>query len=82
MHDFFRLTLLESKIAVCAKNYPLVRFECCKGPREFMRAKLQNSPLCAEWIALKFCIDYEAFLAQLLVKKFDRVRSGHGAMTS
>ena len=31
---------------------------------------------------LKFCIAYGASFAQLLVKKVDRVMSGHGAMTS
>ena len=31
---------------------------------------------------LKFCIAYGASFAQLLVKKIDRVMSGHGAMTS
>ena len=33
-------------------------------------------------IVLKFCIAYGACFAQFLVKKFDRVMSGHGAMTS
>ena len=33
-------------------------------------------------IVLKVCIAYGAYFAQLLVNKFDRVMSGHGAMTS
>ena len=33
-------------------------------------------------IVLKFCIAYGASFVQLLVKKFDRVMSGHGVMTS
>ena len=33
-------------------------------------------------IVLKACIAYRASFAQLLVKSFDRVMSGHGAMTS
>ena len=33
-------------------------------------------------IVLKFCIAYGESFAQLLVKTFDRVMSGHGAMTS
>ena len=43
---------------------------CCDAPRT-MRL-----------IVLKFGIAYGAFFAQLLVKNFDRVMSGHGAMTS
>ena len=33
-------------------------------------------------VVLKFCIAYGASFAQLLVKKIDRVMSGHEAMTS
>ena len=33
-------------------------------------------------IVLKFCIVYGAYFAQLLVKNFDKVMSGYGAMTS
>ena len=48
---------------------PPLRF-VCETPRTMRR------------IVLKFCIAYGASFAQLLVKKFDRVKSGHGAMTS
>ena len=33
-------------------------------------------------IVLKFCIAYGASFAQLLIKRFDQLMSGHGAMTS
>ena len=42
-----------------------------------------DAPWSMRRIALIFCIAYGASFAQLLIKKnFDRVMSGHGAMTS
>ena len=52
----------------CVDATPLRFF--CDAPRTMRR------------IVLKFCIAYGASSAQLLVKNFDRVMSGHGAMTS
>ena len=49
-----------------------------RHPHEFF----WNGIRTAGRIALKFCTAYGAFFAQLLAKKIDRVRSGHGAMTS
>ena len=40
-----------------------------------------DAPPTMRRIVLKFCIAYGASFAQLLVKYFDRVMSGHGAMT-
>ena len=48
---------------------PPLRF-FCDAPRTMRR------------IVLKFCTAYGASFAQLLVKNFDRVMSGHGAMRS
>ena len=36
----------------------------------------------ARRIGVRFCTGYGASFAHILVKKIDRVRSGHGAMTS
>ena len=41
-----------------------------------------DAPRTMRPIVLKFCIAYGASFAQLLVKNFDRVMSGHGTMTS